>query len=239
MSVIDPTAGLTREEKRELLRQALLEQMARPRTAPASLAQEGLWFLDRMEGAGAAYNFPVALRLRGALDVAALERALGEIVRRHEALRTTLAEQDGAPVQVIAPVQGFALAVDDVTGAEAMRRVEEDARAPFELSAGPLFRARLLRIAADDHVLLACMHHVVTDGWSLGVFFGELSALYAAFREGRESPLGELPVQYADHATQQRAAQGGEAMARQLAWWRERLTGAPALLELPTDHPRP
>ena len=122
MSVTEPTAGLTREEKRELLRQALLEQMARPRTAPASLAQEGLWFLDRMEGAGAAYNFPVALRLRGALDVAALERALGEIVRRHETLRTTLAEHDGAPVQVIAPVQGFALAVEDASEAEATWR---------------------------------------------------------------------------------------------------------------------
>jgi amino acid adenylation domain-containing protein len=213
---------------------------------PLSFAQERLWFLDRMEPGNPFYNMPSAMRLRGALDVPALERALGEIVRRHEALRTVFAEADGSPVQVIAPFGGFALPVEDLSGlgeadreAAVRRRAGEEAARPFDLSAGPLFRASLLRLGDDDHVLLLSMHHVVSDGWSMGVLFRELSALYAAYREGGESPLPELPVQYADYAVWQREQLAGEALDRQLSYWRERLAGAPELLELPTDHPRP
>ncbi|HST59834.1 MAG TPA: condensation domain-containing protein, partial [Longimicrobium sp.] len=214
--------------------------------APLSFAQERLWFLDRREPGNAFYNLPNAVRLRGALDGAALERALGEIVRRHEALRTVFAEADGSPVQTIAPFGGFALPVEDLSGrgeadreAAARDRVQEEARRAFDLSAGPLFRASLLRLDAEEHVLLLSMHHIVSDGWSMGVLLRELSALYTAYREGRESPLAELPVQYADYAVWQREQLEGEGLERQLAYWRERLGGAPELLELPTDHPRP
>jgi len=213
---------------------------------PLSFAQEGLWFVDQLAGTGTLYSIPVARRLGGALDAEALERALGEIVRRHEALRTVFREVDGALEQVIAPFSGFALPVEDLSErgdaereAEAMRRAAEDAARPFDLSAGPLFRAALLRLADDEHLLLLCMHHVVGDGWSLGVLFHELEALYGAFREGRESPLPDLAVQYADFAVWQRAHLSGEALERHLAYWRTRLADAPELLELPTDHPRP
>ncbi|HZG41380.1 MAG TPA: condensation domain-containing protein, partial [Longimicrobium sp.] len=212
---------------------------------PLSFAQERLWFIDRMEPGSAVYNVPVALRLGGALDEAALERSLGEVVRRHEALRTVFAEVDGSPVQVIAPFGGFTLSVDDLSAlgeadreAAVRRRAGEEALRAFDLSAGPLFRASLLRLGGEEHVLLLGMHHIVSDGWSMGVLQRELSALYEAYREGRESPLRELPVQYADYAVWQREQLEGEALDRQLAYWRERLAGAPELLELPTDHPR-
>ncbi|HYR09422.1 MAG TPA: amino acid adenylation domain-containing protein, partial [Longimicrobium sp.] len=213
---------------------------------PLSFAQERLWFLDRLEPGSTTYNIPAAWRLGGALDVAALERSLSEIVRRHEALRTVFAEVDGSAVQVVAPFGGFALPVEDLSGlgeadreAAVRRRAREEARRAFDLSAGPLFRATLLRLGAEDHVLLLSMHHIVSDGWSMGVLFRELSALYAAYLAGRESPLPELPVQYADYAAWQRAQLEGEVLDRQLSYWRERLAGAPELLELPTDHPRP
>ncbi|HEU4884734.1 MAG TPA: amino acid adenylation domain-containing protein, partial [Longimicrobium sp.] len=213
---------------------------------PLSFAQERLWFLDRLDPESATYNIPAALRLAGALDQVALERSLGEIVRRHEALRTVFAEVDGSPVQVIAPYRGFALPVEDLSGLSEVdreeavgRRAGEEASHPFDLSAGPLFRASLLRLGEEDHVLLLSMHHVVSDGWSMGVLFRELSALYEAYREGRESPLPELPVQYADYAVWQREQLAGEVLDRQLSYWKERLAGAPELLELPTDYPRP
>ncbi|HEX8695142.1 MAG TPA: non-ribosomal peptide synthase/polyketide synthase, partial [Longimicrobium sp.] len=213
---------------------------------PLSFAQERLWFIHRLEPGSAAYNMPVVRRLGGALDEPALERALGEIVWRHESLRTTFAEVDGTPVQVVAPFRGFALPVEDLSGlseadreAAVRRRVQEEAQRAFDLSAGPLFRAALLRLGEEDHVLLLSMHHIVSDGWSTGVLFRELSILYQAYRDGGESPLPELPVQYGDHAVWQRRHLQGEALERQVAWWKERLAGAPELLELPTDHPRP
>ncbi|HEU4559961.1 MAG TPA: amino acid adenylation domain-containing protein, partial [Longimicrobium sp.] len=213
---------------------------------PLSFAQERLWFIDRLEPGSAIYNLPAALRLTGALDDAALERSLGEIVRRHEALRTTFSEADGSPVQVIAPFGGFALPVEDLSAlseadreSAVRRRAGEEARRPFDISAGPLFRAALLRLGQEEHVLLLSMHHIVSDGWSMGVVLRELSALYAAYLEGRESPLPALPVQYADYAVWQREQLAGEVLDRQLAYWKENLADAPALLELPTDHPRP
>jgi amino acid adenylation domain-containing protein len=213
---------------------------------PLSFAQERLWFLDRLEPGSAVYNIPVAWRLVGTLHEAALERALGEIVRRHEALRTVFAGADGSPVQVIAPFGGFALPVEDLSGlgeadreAALGRRAGEEARRAFDLAAGPLFRATLLRLGAGDHVLLLSMHHIVSDGWSMGVLRRELSALYAAYREGRKSPLAELAVQYGDYALWQREHLRDDVLEGELAYWRERLADAPALLELPTDHPRP
>ncbi|HEU4559242.1 MAG TPA: condensation domain-containing protein, partial [Longimicrobium sp.] len=213
---------------------------------PLSFAQERLWFINRLEPESAAYNVPMAWRVDGALDQAALERALGEIVRRHEALRTVFPEVDGSPAQAIAPFGGFTLPVEDLSGlsepdreAAVRRRADEEAARPFDLSAGPLFRAALLRLDAEDHVLLLGMHHILVDQWSLGVLRRELSTLYAAHREDRESPLSALPVQYADYAVWQREQLRGEVLDRHLAYWTERLAGAPELLELPTDRPRP
>ncbi|HST62903.1 MAG TPA: amino acid adenylation domain-containing protein, partial [Longimicrobium sp.] len=213
---------------------------------PLSFAQERLWFLQQLETESGFYNLPEALWLRGALDAAALERALGEIVRRHESLRTTFAQADGGPVQVIAPFAGFVLPIQDLSAldedareTETRRRIAENAERPFDLAAGPLFRAELLRLSADEHVLLLCMHHIVSDGWSMGVLFGELSALYDAFVAGNPSPLPPLPVQYAAYAVWQREQLRGEPLERELAWWKAQLAGAPELLELPSDHPRP
>jgi amino acid adenylation domain-containing protein len=213
---------------------------------PLSFAQERLWFLDRLQPGNTVYSRPLSLRLRGALNVEALERALAEVVRRHEVLRTVYAERDGVPVQIVRPAGEFTLPLtdlgamdEDAREAEARQLVAADALRPWDLAAGPVFRASLLRLAADDHVLLTAQHHIVHDGWSLGVMFGELRALYGAFAEGRTSPLPELRVQYADYAAWQRRHVAGEVLDRQVAWWKERLQGAPALLELPTDFPRP
>ncbi|HEV3050272.1 MAG TPA: condensation domain-containing protein, partial [Longimicrobium sp.] len=247
MTVPPKTAAtLSRSEKQELLRKILLEKIGRTRTAPTSFSQERLLFIDRLDPGSTTYNMPVAWRLAGALDEAALERALGEVVRRHETLRTTFGEVDGSPVQVISPFAGFTLPVEDLSGlsdadreAALRRRSGEEARRAFDLSAGPLFRAALLRLGAEDHVLLASMHHIVSDGLSVGVLLRELTVLYEAYREGRESPLAELAVQYADYAAWQRQHLAGESLERQLSYWKDRLAGAPELLELPTDRPRP
>ncbi|HST58901.1 MAG TPA: amino acid adenylation domain-containing protein, partial [Longimicrobium sp.] len=219
------------------------------RTEPPllSFAQERLWFLDQLEPGSAFYNLPFALRLRGAPDVDALERSLGEIVRRHDGLRTVFREQGGTPRQVVAPFSGFGLTRKDLSHLPRERReaevqrelVAESTERPFDLAAGPLFRASLLRLGAEEHVLLLSMHHIVSDGWSMGVLYRELEVLYPAYRAGGESPLSELGVQYADYAVWQREQVEGQVLERQLAYWRERLAGAPELLELPTDHPRP
>jgi hypothetical protein len=213
--------------------------------APLSFSQQRLWLLQRLEPESTSYNVARAHRLRGVLDVGALEGALGEIVRRHEALRTTFAEREGEPVQVIHPAGDFALPVEDLSelgeeerAREAERRAEADAHTPFDLCAGPLFRARLLRLGAEEHVLLLAFHHVVADGWSLGVFAGELSALYRALCAGEPSPLAAPGAQYADFALWQREHLR-LALESQATFWRERLAGAPPLLELPTDRPRP
>jgi amino acid adenylation domain-containing protein len=213
---------------------------------PLSFAQERLWFIHRLDPASPAYNMSPALRLRGELDAAALERALGELVRRHESLRTHFPEVDGAPVQRVEPWTGWTLRVEDLSEededrreAGLVRRATAAAWAPFDLERGPLFRATLLRLADDDHALLLGMHHAVSDGWSMGIFFRELAALYAAFAAGEPSPLPTLPLRYADFAAWQRAWLRGDALARQIDWWRDRLAGAPPVLELPTDRPRP
>ncbi len=213
--------------------------------APLSYAQQRLWFLARLSPANAAYHIPLALRLEGPLDVAALSRSLAEVVRRHEALRTRFVEADGAVAQLaVEPGPGL-LAVADLRAggrtereAELGRLAREQALRPFDLSVGLLMRAALVRLAAAEHVLLVTVHHIASDGWSLGVLVRELEALYGAFLAGRKSPLPELPVQYADYALWQREWLTGGELERQLSYWRERLA-AISPLDLPTDRPRP
>ncbi len=223
-----------------------LRRMERKGPIPLSFAQQRLWFLDQLEPGQPHYNMPSVLRLEGTLDTEALQRAFDELVRRHESLRTSLCVEQGEPVQVISPPLRLPLAVVDLTelpaperDAEAQRLALEEARRPFELGRGPLLRTILLRLSDTRHVLLVTLHHVVSDGWSMRVLVQEMAALYEAFSQGRPSPLAELTVQYADYALWQRQWLRDEALESLLAWWRQHLEGAPTVLELPTDRPRP
>src|SRR6185295_12674241 len=216
----------------------------RDRDLPLSFAQQRLWFLHQLDPGSAGYNMPMAVRFQGPLAPAALERAAAEIVRRHESLRTTFALSGGEPVQIVSPPRPFALPVVGLEETpapldEARRLAGAEARRSFDLERGPLWRLRLLRLAAEDHVVLLNMHHIISDGWSIGVFIHELAVLYGAFARGEESPLPPLPVQYADFTVWQRAWLAGDVLAAQLAWWRQRLGGALPVLELPLDRPRP
>ncbi|HEX2094621.1 MAG TPA: amino acid adenylation domain-containing protein, partial [Longimicrobiaceae bacterium] len=213
---------------------------------PLSFAQQRLWFIHQLQPGSAAYNLSAAFRIRGPLDVEALRRALEEVVRRHEALRTTFSSVAGRAAQVIHPAGGFRLPMLDLGGlegeereAELRLRVGAEESTPFDLATGPLLRVLLIRLGEREHALLLTLHHIVSDGWSTEVMVRELAELYGAFREGRPSPLPPLPVQYADYAVWQRSWLAGETLERQLAWWRDLLAGAPPLLELPTDCPRP
>ncbi|MFP2934301.1 condensation domain-containing protein, partial [Pyxidicoccus sp. 3LG] len=217
-----------------------------PRTdaLPLSFAQQRLWFLQQFEPGSDVYNMPAALRLTGPLDISALERSISELVRRHESLRTTFQARQDNPVQVISPPVPLALPVMDLSSheereAEVRRLVEQDARKAFDLSNGPLLRVSLLRLAEHEHVLLLNMHHIVSDGWSMGVLVREVATLYAAFSAGQPSPLPELLVQYADYSVWQRSWLQGDVLEAQLGWWKQHLRGAPPVLELPTDGPRP
>ncbi|MBL0694525.1 amino acid adenylation domain-containing protein, partial [Comamonas sp. JC664] len=214
---------------------------------PLSFAQQRLWFLDQLQPGGSAYNIPSALRLSGALELTALQHAVDALVQRHASLRTTFHAERGAPHQVIHSPRPLPLTVVDLSGAqdvarreaEAVKHATDDFQRPFDLAAGPLLRVTVLKLTASEHVLLVCMHHIVSDGWSMGVLVREVAALYEDFRAGQPARLPELPVQYADYAVWQRAWMQGEALRRQLDWWKHRLAGAPHALELPTDTPRP
>ena len=212
---------------------------------PLSSGQRRLWFLDRLEPGDPTFNVYLAARLTGPLDPAALARALHEVVRRHEPLRARFEERAGAPVQVIPPDLPPALPLTDLRSlrpgaraAEAERLAAAEARRPFDLARGPLLRALLLRLAAEEHWLVLALHHIVADGWSLDLLQDELAALYDACRAGRPSPLPPLPLQYSDYAAWQQEASRGEALEKPLAWWRRRLAPPPPALALPTDRPR-
>jgi amino acid adenylation domain-containing protein/non-ribosomal peptide synthase protein (TIGR01720 family) len=233
-----------------------------------SFAQQRLWFLDQFGGSDSTYNIPTAVRLTGSLNVTAMEQAFNEILRRHEVLRTIFQAVDGQPVQVIAPAEKFPLPVvdlqhvsDDARDAEIQRLTTEEAIKPFDLEYGPLFRVTLLKLgdhsgnegvssASDtaridalpgtpEHILLVTMHHIVSDGWSMGILIREFTALYKAFSEGKPSPLPELSIQYVDFAYWQRSWLTGNVLETQLSYWKKQLKGAPMLLELPTDRSRP
>jgi amino acid adenylation domain-containing protein len=241
-----------------LLEQQLLQRCAQPTAEPEiprraagdhwpqSYAQERLWFLHQLDSGSAVYNVPLGFRLIGHLNAAALTLSLNEIVRRHEALRTTFLCVAGTPVQRVASSLELAVPLVDLCHlrngeqeAEAQRRVTEEAHQAFDLTQGPLLRVRLLRLSDEEHWLLLTMHHIITDGWSLGVLYRELGALYAAITSGQPSPLPELPVQYADFALWQREWLQGDVLKAQQDYWLRQLDGAPELLELPTDRLRP
>ena len=213
---------------------------------PLSFAQERLWFLDRLAPGLAVYNQPLALALSGPFDVPAWRFGLTEIARRHEVLRTSYGEVDDRPVQVIAAVREVPVPVVDLAGlpdgvrqGAAARLTTGFVRRPFDLAAGPLFRAALLRMERAEWIALLNLHHSIADGVALSLLLDELAALYAAYRAGLPSPLPELPLQYADYAVWQRGWLTGAARERRLAWWRQALAGLPEVLSLPGDRPRP
>src|SRR5215210_168353 len=259
-AIQDRLAGLSREQ-RALLFEQLRQHRERGRAAlpvriprrppdldpvPASFAQERLWFLDRLELGNPAFNIPAALRLLGDVSPDLLEAILGEVVRRHEALRTTFQERGGQPVQVIAPPDRWLLPLVDLAALpeparrlEARRLADQEVHRSFDLERGPLLRASLLRMGAAEHGLLLVMHHIVSDGWSMGVLVREITALYGAALAGKPSPLPELSLQYGDFTVWQRSWLVGGELERQLSYWRRQLAGIPESLDLPTDRPRP
>jgi amino acid adenylation domain-containing protein len=227
-----PIKRVSREEPQERL--------------PLSYAQQRLWFIDEMAINKAAYNVPGAVGLQGVLNVTALEQTLGEIIRRHETLRTVFVFEDGQPFQVVTPNWEFKLPLvelSDLPAGErenvAVRLAFEEAERPFDLRTGPLLRVCLLRLAEQEHHLLFDMHHIISDDWSLGVLVREIGELYKAYMQGQPAELAELAVQYGDYAQWQREWMNGEVLSSELAYWKQQLAGTIAVLELPTDRPRP
>ena len=216
-----------------------------PADLPLSFAQQRLWFLDQYEPGSPLFNIPAAIRVTGRLDASALERSLNEVVRRHEALRTSFKNVNGQPVQVITENAELPLAIMELSAlaeperdARVRELADEEARRPFDLTQSPMLRTTLLRLGSEDHVLLMTMHHIASDEWSRSVLIREVAILYDAFSNGRPSPLPPLPIQYADFAYWQRQYLQDGALNAQLSYWKQQLENLP-ILELPTDRPRP
>src|SRR5450631_3455681 len=211
---------------------------------PSTFAQQRLWFLERLQPGGTSYLIPWSLRISGNLNPDALQRSLNEIVRRHEILRTTFSWKDGAPVQVVTGDLSVAMPVLDLSASanpeeEAQKLAFAESHNAFDLERGPLVRAQLLRLGAQDHILLLTLHHIIFDGGSRRILIRELDALYEAFGAGRPSPLPDPKLQYADYAVWQRKKLQGANLEKQLSYWRQQLAGIPGRMDLPTDHPRP
>lgn len=255
-----PTGKFELSEQRHALLDTLLnerERLARQSwwgipdgdketAAPLSFAQERFWFLDRLQAGNPAYHIPCVIPLHGPIVASAVRESLGDVVGRHEALRTTFDLADGRPVQRVVPARGVPLPIvicegDDKEArrAAAQRQAEIEVVKPFDLAAGPLLRAMLIRIDDVEHWLVVTIHHIVCDAWSLNLFQRELGAAYEARLSGRPAPLPELPLQYGDYARWQRRWLQGDVQAKLAAYWREKLDGAPSVLELPFDRPRP
>jgi amino acid adenylation domain-containing protein len=227
-------------------RPAKLRKVSRAEPIPLSFAQKRLWFLERLEPGLPTYVLPASVRLRGALDLNSFRRALDEVARRHESLRTTFAARDGQPYQLIHEPHSVPLFFEDLSPLDEEARARtvrereaSEASSPFDLDHGPLLRARLLRTATDEHLLLLTTHHIISDGWTTGVLLRELLTLHDAFRRNASSPLPEPVWQYADFAAWQHEEMQGDRLRRQLDYWREQLHGASPVLELPTDFSRP
>ena len=221
-----------------------IEPVFREGNLPLSYAQQRLWFLAQLEPDSPAYNIPFAYRLQGNLNVNALEQSLQEIVHRHEALRTNFLEIDGQPTQIIREAIAWQLTVIDLQHllepeAQAQQIANRGTKQPFNLAKDSLLRAQLLILGEREHILLLTMHHIISDGWSMGLLWSELISLYQAFNNGQDSPLSPLLVQYADFAVWQRQWLQGEVIESELNYWRQQLGGTLPVLELPTDYPRP
>jgi len=247
-----PTIAQLAESIEKIIRAGLGQRMpvidcvSRDRELPLSFGQQRLWFLDKMEPGNSAYNILAAVRLLGNLDITALSKAINELLRRHEILRTTFREVNGQPRQIIAAPAQLSLLVSDLSHLSESEKdalieatIAEAAKEPFDLEKGPLFRISLLMRGEDDHVAVMTMHHIASDGRSMDVLVRELAALYKAYCTGEESPLAELPIQYADYAVWQRGWLKGEELERHLAYWRKQLGGELVMQEFPTDRPRP
>ncbi|WP_262188203.1 non-ribosomal peptide synthetase, partial [Serratia ficaria] len=241
-----PTLHLLAQQLRSAAGETLppIEATARDAALPLSFAQQRLWFLTQLEGMSETYHIPLALRLNGDLDLSAWRRSLDALYARHEALRSRFATLDDRPQAHILPADGLPLTLHDLRGQQdaqsrARQLAQQQADAPFDLSAGPLVRATLIRLAEEEHLFLLTCHHIVSDGWSTGILLRELGALYGAFRHGEADPLPPLALQYPDYAAWQRRHLTPERLSAQAQYWRETLSGAPALLTLPTDRPRP
>jgi amino acid adenylation domain-containing protein/FkbH-like protein len=217
-----------------------IQPISRQGALPLSFAQQQLWLIQQMDPESHLYNVPRAIQLKGQLNIEALRSTLNEIVRRHEVLRTRFVAVNGEPVQVIESTLEIPLPMSEVASEEeAVRLAHQQYRKAFDLEKGPLLRARLIRIREENHVLAVIMHHIVSDGQTGGVFFAELGEIYQALVSGRDCPLPDLTVQYADYAAWQRGWLQGETLDKMLEFWRTELSGAPAMLDLPTDHARP
>src|SRR5258708_30299214 len=241
----DDSADHALREKRARLVGLWEEDAGVHNALPLSFAQRRLWFLTQLERENPAYNIPQALRVIGDLDREALKKPSTAIVRRHEVLRATFRLVKGEPVQVLSTGKPTVVFVNleslpvEQREAEGLRLRTVEARRPFDLSQNLPLRATLIRLAPDDHLLLLTIHHIVSDGWSMGVLTRELSAIYKALASGHEIDLPELPIQYADYAEWQREWLQGEVLAEQLSYWQEAPAGAPPVLELPTNPPPP
>ncbi|MDF5712391.1 MAG: amino acid adenylation domain-containing protein [Rhizonema sp. NSF051] len=237
---------LLKEQNERVLRSQTIPRRKENNFVPLSFAQRRLCFLDQLHPNSFLYNLPSAVHLKGWLNVSVFSQSLNEIVRRHEALRTTFTTVAGQLVQAIAPTLTLTFPVVDLQKLSELERETEvqqltiaEAQQPFNLTQGPLLRATLLQLDEAEHIVLLTMHHIVSDGWSIGVFIQELAAVYEAFFSGKPSPLPELSIQYADFAVWQQQWLTGEVLEAQINYWKQQLAGAPPLLELPTDRPRP
>src|SRR5689334_16109711 len=235
--------GVSVEEKKRLLADLLQRQALEPRKFPLSFAQERLWFLTALDPEDPSYNVPVAFRLTGPLNVAALEKSIAAIIARHETLRTTFAVVDGEPFQFVSAKETSTLELIDLSGAthpesECKELLAIRAKQRFDLARERPLRALLVRLGADEYLLMLTMHHIVSDAWSVGVLIRELSSFYTSFVSGGGTSLPELPIQYRDFAEWQRKWLEGESLKQQVAYWTSQLAGA-AKLDLPADHARP
>ncbi|MEW6738183.1 MAG: condensation domain-containing protein, partial [Acidobacteriota bacterium] len=233
-------------QQRALLVHLLQEKAGKPRVFPVSFAQQRLWLIDQLEVNNTAYNIPVVVRLDGSLNVIAFKQSIDEIVRRHEVLRTTFTTIDGQPAQVVAPSLNLTLPIVDLRDlpytdreVQAHQLAIKEMQTPFNLSEGPLLRVTLLYLHEKEQVVLFTMHHIISDGWSMDLLIHEVVVIYRAFLDGKPSPLPELPIQYVDFAQWQRERLQGDLLQEQLSYWQCQLTGAPTMLELPTDRSRP
>lgn len=238
---------LSLAEKRQIVRALLQSKFDAPRSFPLSYAQEQLWFMDKLQPGSPVYNIPLYLPFQGSFDLASLQKALETLMLRHDMLRVHFDTENDAPVQIVEPEVAIHLPIEDLSKLPPAQKdaalghlLNEEVQTPFDLAAGPCVRYKLFRLDPANHLLSVTMHHIITDAWSLGVYVSELNRVYEAYRSRQQdSPLAPLQVEYSDYAQWQRANLRGLRLSKLLNYWTTQLAGAPHVLQLPTDHPRP